>query len=107
MLKTRDEVLEVAKQIRSKQRGDKVDAMFHLIEAYDILVRHRKEGRKYFTIVEDTRCATCGGVILKRVEPLGMMTPGGSPITGCPNCNNFSYKHDRSEFVKSEKRENG
>jgi len=99
MLKTHGDVLEVAKQIWSKQRGDKVGAMFRLIEAYDILVRHRKEGRKYFTIVEDTRCATCGGIILKRVDPLGMLTPEGSPITGCPICNNFSYKHDRSEFV--------
>ncbi|GAI66330.1 unnamed protein product [marine sediment metagenome] len=68
MLKTNDEVLEVAKQIRSKQRGDKVDAMFHLIEAYDILVRHRKGGVKYFTIVEDIRCATCGGEFVKLEE---------------------------------------
>lgn len=100
MLKTNDDVLEVANQIRAKQRGDKADAMAHLIEAYQILVRHKKEGVKYYTIVDDVRCAKCGGVILKQVAPLGMITPGGSPIIGCPKCRTFSYKHDRSEFVK-------
>ena len=105
MLQTHEDVLEIAKQIRVKQRGDKVTAIARLIEAYEILARHKKEGVKYYTIVEDVRCAKCGGVILKQVHPLGMITPGGSPIIGCPKCKTFSYKHDRSEFVKLEEGE--
>ena len=101
-MKTHEDISEIAKQIRSKQRGVKWDAIQHLIETYDILVRHKKEDKKYYIIDKGVGCAKCGGVILNQVAPLGMLTPGGSPIAGCPVCKTFSYKHDRSEFVKIE-----
>lgn len=100
MLKMSKDVLGIAYQIRAKQRGDKANVMAHLIEAYQILVRHKKEGVKYYTIIEDVRCAKCGGIILRQVAPLGMITPGGSSIIGCPKCKTFSYKHDRGDFIK-------
>ena len=102
MVKTYEDILDIGVEILSRQRGDKANVMTHLLNAFRRLVRDNTKGIKYYSIIEDVRCAKCGGVVLKQVAPLGMITLGGEVPTGCPTCKTISYMHDGSKFVKVE-----
>jgi hypothetical protein len=85
---TRPAALEIAKEILTKQKGDKLEALSMILEDYKVMLDKDKDA--HYLIIPHAKCRTCGGVVLKRVHVFSRVTCGGGPVVGCPVCNTFS-----------------
>lgn len=95
----RSEIPELIQQIQSKQRGEKATALLKVMEEYRIADNAHKNKETWFKIVSNVSCKYCGGVILERVGPFPVATPGGNHIMGCPNCNTFKAELGRQDIL--------
>jgi len=62
--KTHKEIIEVGKEVLSRQRDKKVDAISHLLEHYEVDYQKVLEGRKIIEVFKPIKgCPVCGGHI--------------------------------------------
>lgn len=84
--KDHTEIIEQAEAVLKRQKGKKWDAVSRMIDAYRRLVSDVESGIKYWQIVEQLECSTCGTTLLRRRSPLGLYTIDGDPIYYCLKC---------------------
>lgn len=80
--------MELLRQVEIKQKGIKREA---LNQVNDVFENSLNKNKSLYSIVPERHCAKCGGVILQREGIFPMITPGGSPIRGCPVCETWCY----------------
>lgn len=95
-MKTKQEILALAREVEKRQRGEKRDAIERVIDAYEVAIQ---KPQVMYSVVDNKKCAICGGVILQKQSIFPMITPGGNPIRGCVVCGTMSWDMHNKNIV--------